>query len=94
MVVATELKENISNSLHFTVFNKNQIEILLKKVSTNEIDYVKEYSNGKIKCQSCNEIIGPKSKNHKTLGTIIVEHDKIKFICNELNCYEKALREK
>ena len=94
ILLAGEAIDNVTNSLKFTVFNKNQIVILLKKLSNKKKNFPKKYNQGKIKCAICSKTIGPKSKQNLILGAVIIEGNKIKFICNQIDCYEKGLRKK
>ena len=79
------------------MLEKEEIEKIAKIKGYNlksiEKDYLLDYNQGKIKCAACNKVLGPKSKEKLVLWAVFVE-EEIKFVCRELECYEKALREK
>ena len=88
--MAGKVKDKLDN-LDVALFDKKEIKKVLKNVSTESNDYFQDYQDGKIKCFSCNKVIGPKSKENKILGAILFNKDEIRFSCQDIECYDQSL---
>ena len=90
ILMVKKVKENIDN-LEISLFDKRDIKKVLKILSTSSKNYYVLYQEGKIKCFSCNQVIGPKSKKGKILGSVIFQKKGFRFSCQDLECYDKTL---
>ena len=91
-VVRSICASEVPESLNVYLYSAKDTEKMLLIISRMGKDksIIKKYRNNQLRCANCKKLINPKTQN---LGAVLETTNKrIKLLCRNFACYEKALR--